>query len=117
MSSIQMPPVPDGLRDILKAYPGHIERLQHALNWTIEHPSAATPPFEVAIWALEGRLETFISEARHELQAAEDGGDSDAIAQADRKLKVMLDCSSRNVWKARNLLRYFDDMEDRSQTT
>lgn len=117
MSSTQVPPVPDGLREMLKAYPSHIECLQEDIVWVIQHPSAVTPPFERAIWVLEGRIETFISEARHELQAAEDGGDSDAIAQAGRKLKVMLDCSSRNVWKARNLLRYFDDMEDRSQAT
>lgn len=111
MSSTQMPPVPDGLREMLKAYPGHIERLQQELNWMIENPASGVPPFERAIWLIEGCLETFISEARDEFETANSGGDAAAIVQADRKLELMFGCRSRSVWKARNLLRYFDDME------
>lgn len=108
MTSVQLPPVPEGLRKMLNDYPAHIDRLQQALNWVIEHPSSGIPPFERAIWALEGRIETFISEARKELKAAEAGADAEAIAQADRKLELMFSCNSRSVWKASNLLDYFD---------
>lgn len=111
MSSTQMPPVPDGLRAMLKDHPDHIERLQQALNWIVENSASGVDILERAIWALEGRLETFISEARKELHSAEAEGDAKAIAQADHKLKLMLDCTSRSVWKSRNLLRHFDDME------
>lgn len=109
MTDMTMPPVPNGLRDMLKDYPDHIERLQQALNWTIEHPSAATPPFEVAIWALEGRLETFISEARDELDAAEALGDAEAIARADRKLDLMFSCRSSVLFGCENLASHFDN--------
>ncbi|RMH93233.1 hypothetical protein EBB59_06580 [Lysobacter pythonis] len=74
---------------MLKDYPGHIERLQEVLNSVIEKPSKVTPPFEVAIWLLEGRLETFISEARAELKAAEASGDPVAIERAKAKELLM----------------------------
>lgn len=67
-NGLPAPPVPNGLREMLRDYPEHIERLQDALNWVVEHPARGTPPFERAIWALEGRIETFISEARDELK-------------------------------------------------
>lgn len=107
MSSTRMPPVPDELREMLKDYPDHIERLQEDLVLVIEHPSAVTPHFERAIWILEGRLETFISEARHELEAAEVGGDAEAIAKADRKLELMFGCRSSSTWRDGNLMDYF----------
>jgi hypothetical protein len=59
--------------------------LQDALNDVVEKPSRATPPFEVAIWMLKGALETFYSEAREELKAAEPSGDPEAIAKALQK--------------------------------
>lgn len=79
------PPVPQGLQEMLKDYPEHIGRLQEALNTVIERPSKVTPPFEVAIWMLEGALETFIAEAREELKAAEASGDPEAIKRAKSK--------------------------------
>ena len=84
------------MREMLKDYPGHIERLQEVLNTVVEQPSKATPPFEVAIWVLEGGLETFIFEARDELEAAKAHGDSDAISHADEKLRLMFRARSGN---------------------
>lgn len=103
------PPVPQGLREMLKEYPEHIDRLQEALNTVIEKPSKVTPPIEVAIWVLESRLETFISEARNELRITEESGDAQAIATGKRKILLMLDCrSSPSAWKMKNLMEYFD---------
>ncbi len=105
------PPVPQGLREMLKEYPEHIDRLQEALNTVIEKPSKVTPPIEVAIWVLESRLETFISEARSELRIAEEGGDPNVIEHAKKKLRLMLDCgSSGPVWSMKDLIEYFDKM-------
>jgi hypothetical protein len=110
MTAVPPPPVPQGLREMLKEYPEHIERLQEALNTVIEKPLKATPPLEVAIWALEGRLETFISEARSELRGAEENGDLQGIALGKKKVLLMLDCrSSPSAWKMKNLMDYFDN--------
>lgn len=104
------PPVPQGLLEMLKEHPGHIDRLQEALNTVIEKPSKVTPPIELAIWALESRLETFISEARNELRIAEESGDAQAIATGKQKVLLMLDCrSSPSAWKMKNLMEYFDN--------
>lgn len=94
--SLPPPPVPAKLREMLKDYPGHIERLQEALNTVVEKPSKAAPPFEVAIWVLEGGLETFIFEAREDLEAAKTHADSDAISHADEKLRLMFRARSSN---------------------
>jgi hypothetical protein len=59
MPQPSMPPVPQGLREMLKDYPEYIHRLQNDLMRVITKPSKSTPPFEVAIWELEGTLETF----------------------------------------------------------
>ena len=109
MPSLPPPPVPHGLLEMLKEYPGHIDRLQEALNTVIEKPSKVTPPIEVAIWVLESRLETFISEARSELRIAEESGNSQAISIGKQKVLLMLDCrSSPSAWKMKNLMDYFD---------
>ena len=109
MTDMTMPPVPNGLRDMLKDYPGHIERLQQDLNWMIENPASGVPPFERAIWLIEGCIESFISEARDELDAAEVLGDAEAIAQADRKLDLMFSCRSSVLFGCENLASYFDN--------
>jgi hypothetical protein len=70
---------------MLKDYPEHIQELQRSLNRVVAKPFLATPLFEQAIWALEGTLESFIDEARSELQAAEAAGDEEAIAKAAEK--------------------------------
>lgn len=89
MPNLPPPPVPQKLCEMLKDYPEHIAGLQQTLNRLIEKPMHGTPPFERAIWLLEGRLETFMSEARAELQAAEDSGDAQAIAGAKAKELLM----------------------------
>ena len=91
-----LPPVPAKLREMLKDYPEHIERLQEALNTVVEKPSKAAPPFEVAIWVLEGGLETFISEARDEFDTANADDDPEAISRADAKLRLMFRARSGN---------------------
>lgn len=102
------PPVPDGLQRMLAAYPHHIERLQQVLNSVVEHPASGVLPFERATWALEGRLETFISEAREELEKAEAKGDADEVAKAKKKELLMLHSRSWNCWDDENLREYFD---------
>lgn len=82
------PPVPERLREMLKDYPKHIERLQESLNTVVDKPSKATPPFEVAVWVLESRLETFITKARDRLKAAETSRDTEAISRT--KLEELL---------------------------
>ena len=83
------PPVPQALREMLKDYPELIQRLQESLNSAIIKPAKSAPPFEVAIWELEGTLEAFISEAREGLEAAKASGDPGAIEQAEKKVKLM----------------------------
>lgn len=107
-NGLPAPPVPQGLREMLRDYPGHIERLQQALNWVIEHPASGIPPFERAVWALEGRTETFISEARDELERAERTGNPEEISRAKKKELLMLHSRSTGSWKMKDLLAYFD---------
>ncbi|WP_374012333.1 hypothetical protein [Pseudoxanthomonas koreensis] len=88
MPSPPPPPVPQKLREMLEDYPEHIERLKEALD---EYAKKIfhLMPFDGAIWAIEGRLETFYSEARAELQAAEASGDVTAIELAKAKKLLM----------------------------
>ncbi|RMH93450.1 hypothetical protein EBB59_05990 [Lysobacter pythonis] len=81
---------------MLKDYPEHIELLKRTLNRIIEKPMHGSDPFDRAIWLLEGRLETFIQEAREELQAAEASGDAVAIARAEEKISLMRRAHSSN---------------------
>jgi hypothetical protein len=69
---------------MLKDYPEHIERLQDALNVYSLKPFKLMP-FDGAIWALEGRLETFCLEADAEMEAAKASNDLDRVAQAKAK--------------------------------
>ncbi len=85
LDPVPPPPVPAPLREMLKDYPGHIERLQEALAEVQIKKSSGVDPFERAIWALEGRLGTFISEVHEELEATKASGDPQAIAQASEK--------------------------------
>lgn len=90
------PPVPWRLREMLQGYPGHIERLQEVLSYMLEEPAPGVDPFERAIWLLEGRLETFIFEAREELKAAVTSGDEKAVELARAKESLMLRAHSKN---------------------
>ncbi len=115
MENTSTPPVPLRLREMLKEYPAHIDRLQEVLNTVIEKPSKATPLFEVAIWVLESRLETFISEARDELKTAEASGDSEIISHARRKELLMSKARSVNggMSDLGDLWTYFQQQKDR----
>ena len=85
------PPVPAKLQEMLKDYPGHIERLQEVLTRSVER-SRDVPliPLDEAIDALRGGLETFTIEARNELGAARVSGTPEEIARAAEKLNLML---------------------------
>ena len=93
---------------MLKDYPEHIASLQQSLNRLIEKPMYGTPPFERAIWLLEGRLETFIAEAREELQSAEASGDSEAVEKAKAKELLMLRAYSRGMHGLGELREYLN---------
>ncbi len=95
MAPLPPPPVPQKLRDLLQDYPDLIQRLQEVLDDYFRKPDRSIP-FDGAIWALEGRLGSFISEARVALKTAEAGGDQDAIRQADEKLNLMFQAASKN---------------------
>ncbi|WP_408952527.1 hypothetical protein [Lysobacter sp. Hz 25] len=99
---------------MLKDYPGHIDRLQEVLNTVIEKPSHLTPPFEVAIWVLESRLEAFIREAQAELEAAQNSGDAGAIASAEAKESLMSRARSSNggMKGLHDLWEYFKENKD-----
>ena len=95
------PPVPQKLREMLKDYPEHIERLQEVLIRSVERSRRAPlMPFDDAISALEGRLGTFISEAREELAAAEAAGDEEAVVKTREKERLMSRARSGNIGMA-----------------
>lgn len=85
LSPLPPPPIPQRIRELLKDYPELIETLQGSLNNVILNPSPMTPPFEVAVWALEDGLESFNSNAKKELRQARAADDAEAIALADQK--------------------------------
>lgn len=101
------PPIPQGLREMLKDYPEHIQRLQAALIDYMQKPFRLMP-FDGAIWALEGRLETFVSEARQELRAAEASGNVEAIKQAKSK-KITFGAACADMGLLSDLQAYFSD--------
>lgn len=104
------PPVPANLREMLKDYPDHVERLQKALNSVKDRRIRSIPPFEAAVWLLEDHLSSFISEARAELATAEASGDSEAIALAQGKVRLMFSARSGGIGMLRldELRKYFD---------
>jgi len=108
--TLSSPPVPAKLREMLKDYPEHIERLQEVLNRSVER-SRKVPlmPFDSAIAALEGRLGTFIMEARNDIAAAERSGNPEQIAQAHEKERLMSFAASSNIGMAEldDLWEYF----------
>ncbi|MDR1075969.1 MAG: hypothetical protein LBL59_06650 [Xanthomonadaceae bacterium] len=98
MPTLPLPPVPQRLREMLKDYPKHLDRLQEVLNQSVqESMKGELIPFDMAIWALEDELGSFIDEARSELRAAEASGDVVAITAAEAKENLM----SRAIWKHR----------------
>ncbi|WP_211371798.1 hypothetical protein [Marilutibacter maris] len=109
MSPLPPPPVPQRLREMLKDYPGHVQALQDGLNDVVAKPLKGTPMFEQAVWALEDILESFMSEARKELDAAEASGDAAAIEQAKAKDLLMGQVNFKGRWIGDEaLLEYFE---------
>jgi hypothetical protein len=89
MSDLPLPPVPQSLRELLKDYPEHIQHLQNKLVRVATKPAKSIPLFEQALWAVEDALGAFIGDAQEEVDAAEATGDSEAIAKAEEKRKLM----------------------------
>ena len=109
MSPLPPPPVPQRLREMLKDYPGHIQKVQHDLNKVASKPHPGVDPFDVAIWVLEVATNAFVSEARDELEVAEAGGDPLAIDRAKTKMSLMLRASSKASWLGdESLWEYFE---------
>ena len=103
------PPVPQALREMFRNYPELIERLQASLNSVITNPVKRQPPFEVAIWELEGMLDCFVNEARQELDAAETSGEPAAIERANAKLSLMRSAGFKGRWLGDDAFAdYFD---------
>jgi hypothetical protein len=89
MSDLPLPPVPQSLRELLKDYPEHIQILQNDLIRIASNPYKGTPLFEQAVWVVEDALGAFIRDAQKEIAAAKATGDSEAIAKAEEKRKLM----------------------------
>jgi hypothetical protein len=114
MPQFSPPPVPQRLREMLKDYPKHLERLQEVLNHVIQTSSAGVEPFDRAIWVLESRLGTFVSEAREEVQQAESDGEAIAIEQAKAKESLMSRARQKRHWIADDALwSYFQENKDK----
>ena len=103
-ASLPPPPVPQKLREMLKDYPEHIERLQEVLTHVDTGPNLM--PFDQAIWLLEGQLGTLYTEASDELQAAEASGDAEAIRRAKEK-EFTIGYARANLWMP-DLRAYFE---------
>ncbi|MGJ7901688.1 hypothetical protein [Lysobacter sp. 1R34A] len=114
MAELSPPPVPKKLREMLKDYPGHIERLQEQLNRVAEESKSVSPKFEIAIWMLEGQLEEFIHEAQAELSAAREGENDSMIAMAKEQETLMFRARSSNggMKGLQDLWDYFKQNED-----
>ncbi|QWP79407.1 hypothetical protein J5226_15070 [Lysobacter sp. K5869] len=80
---------------MLKEYPDRLDALAATLRDAAAQPKGS-PPFETAVSALEDALSSFISEARAERNAAEAGGDAQALQRADAKLDLMFKARSKN---------------------
>lgn len=89
------PEVPPRLRELLKDYPGHVARLQEALDEFAE-PRPRLQPFDDALWALSDVLSGFIHEALEELEVAQARGDVTEIGRADAKRDLMMLARSSN---------------------
>lgn len=96
--NLSPPPVPGKLRELLSAYPEHIERLQLAMDRAASEAGASTPRIEHIVWALEDCLEGFVASARVELDAAKAKGSADGIRHAEAKEMLMLRAALKQQW-------------------
>lgn len=106
-SNLPPPPVPQELRELLKDYPEYLQAIQRALDNVVARPSKATPPFEMAVWMLEGVLGGFVADAYDELNAAEAGGDPIAIRKAKEK-ESAVGYARLNMGPMQDLFDYFE---------
>jgi hypothetical protein len=90
--------VPAALRERLRKHPAHIQRLQQALSSVSTAGRESIPRFELAVWALEGRLGSFLSEARDELDAARAAGDRKEVKRAEANVRLMSEIRLKQVW-------------------
>lgn len=96
---------------MLREYPEHIDRLQEVLNSFVVTSSIGVDPYDRALWLLEGRLETFITEARQATRAAEATGDQAAVAAAKKKELLML--HARGIGGLADLYAYVQENMDK----
>ena len=105
MSDHSAPPIPRWLQERLKDYPEQLARLQQALCDYARKPFKLMP-FDGAVWAIEGCLETFAAEARREVKDAEAAGDATALAQAKAR-KLAFGSARVDMGDMTELLHYF----------
>lgn len=111
MADLTPPAVPKALREMLRDYPGHIERLQEVLG-QFAVPRPRVQPFEEAVWALQDSLEGFVHEAEAEQQLAESRGDTAAAELAKIKRSLMSRACSKHQWLDEDLWGYFQDNKE-----
>ncbi|MFK3648329.1 hypothetical protein ACI2IY_07790 [Lysobacter enzymogenes] len=100
MNRLNLPPlpVPEVLREMLKEYPDHIERLRETLDYFVKTSSPGVDPFDRVVWLLEDRLGTFIVQATANLERAQTSGNEEEISAAKQELLLMSRVSRKNVW-------------------
>jgi len=104
------PPVPAKLREKLRDYPDHIDRLQQVLTLVSAEPPSITPRLERATEALQGRLGAFMAEARRELEQAMASGDPALTAAAEAKFSLMSQVRLKQVWIGdEGFFEFFED--------
>ena len=114
MTTADLPPIPipPRLPELLKDYPELLNEIRQTLDSYLRRPMY-TQPLDGALWALEGRLSTFISRARTEVRHAETSDDAEALAKAEAKLSIMFRARSSNggLKDTKNICDYFRDHE------
>jgi hypothetical protein len=80
--------------------------LQQSLNDYARKPFKLMP-FDGAVWAFEGCLEAFASEARREVKEAEAAGDAAALSEAKAK-KLAFESARIDMGDMTELLDYFN---------
>ena len=93
-----LPALPESLREPLKDYPEHLERLQLALHGVVIAPASRLTRLEMALWALEDRVGRFVAEAQLELEVARSSGDAERLECAVQDEAVMRGLPGRDEW-------------------
>ena len=115
MTTADLPPIPipPRLPELLKDYPELVDEIRQRLASYLKRPMYSQP-LDGALWALEGKLDTFISRAQEEVDRAEASGDAEAIARAKAKVSLMFSAYSKNdgLKDINNICDYFEEHED-----